>query len=224
MSQDGGTYPQPVITALVNNATFGLPAAPPPPPTSLTVAIAGTGGGTVTSNPAGITCPTTCSATFTSGSSVTLTASPAPGSTFTGWSGGVCSGGAPTCTFTLSAAQTVTATFDLQTFTLTVTKSGTGTGTVTSARGIDCGLVACSVTELPSVPDTLHAAGDAGSMFAGWGAACTASGAGDCTLTVTAAGTVDAIFNHGQTYNLTIVTAGTGADRQTSGWHDLRHG
>jgi len=41
---------------------------------------------------------------------VTLTATPASGSTFTGWSGGGCSG-TGSCTVTLSAAATVTATF-----------------------------------------------------------------------------------------------------------------
>jgi hypothetical protein len=42
---------------------------------------------------------------------VTLTTSPAKGSTFTGWSGGGCSG-TGTCQLTMSADQAVTATFD----------------------------------------------------------------------------------------------------------------
>src|SRR5207249_8117181 len=95
----------------------------------LTVSKAGTGTGTVTSTPAGITCGVTCSASFTNGTAVTLTAAPAAGSTFSGWSGGGCSG-TGTCTVTLSAATTVTATFASQTFVLTVSKAGTGIGTV----------------------------------------------------------------------------------------------
>src|SRR5439155_65795 len=59
---------------------------------ALTVSKTGTGSGTVTSSPAGISCGTTCSASFTSGTMVTLTAAPAAGSTFTGWSGGGCAG------------------------------------------------------------------------------------------------------------------------------------
>jgi hypothetical protein len=52
----------------------------------LTVNFLGTGAGTVTSNPAGISCASTCSAGFSNGATVTLTATP-NGSTFGGWSG-----------------------------------------------------------------------------------------------------------------------------------------
>src|SRR5262245_46419032 len=55
----------------------------------LTVNHAGTGSGTVTSSPAGIQCGSTCSAPFRSGATVTLTASPAAGSVFAGWSGAI---------------------------------------------------------------------------------------------------------------------------------------
>ena len=41
---------------------------------ALSVTLAGTGSGTVTSNPAGISCPTTCTANYNSGTLVTLTA------------------------------------------------------------------------------------------------------------------------------------------------------
>jgi hypothetical protein len=46
---------------------------------------------------------------MTAGSDVTLTAAPAPGSVFTGWSGGCAGTGA--CVVTMSQAQNVTATF-----------------------------------------------------------------------------------------------------------------
>ena len=74
---------------------------------ALTVTKAGTGSGTVSG--AGIACGSTCSATYASGTSVTLTASAAAGSTFAGWSG-ACSGTA-TCTVSMTAARAVTATF-----------------------------------------------------------------------------------------------------------------
>jgi hypothetical protein len=63
------------------------------------------GGGTVSSMPAGISCPGTCSATFSA--PVTLSAMPAENYAFGGWSG-VCSG---TATCAPAAAATVTATF-----------------------------------------------------------------------------------------------------------------
>jgi phospholipase C len=76
-------------------------------PGQLSVTISGQG--TVTSNPAGISCPSTCSADFGSGK-VTLTATAAAGYTFSGFSGG-CSG--TNCRLSLTAGQSVsvTATF-----------------------------------------------------------------------------------------------------------------
>ena len=109
----------------------------------LAVVKAGTGSGTVTSTPAGITCGTSCSGNYAGGTAVTLTATPATGSTFTGWSGGGCTG-TGACTVTLNATTTVIATFDVPTFALTVSKAGTGSGTVTSVpAGITCG-TSCS--------------------------------------------------------------------------------
>jgi hypothetical protein len=57
-----------------------------------------------------INCGSTCSASYASGTSVTLTAIAASGSTFAGWSG-ACTGTA-TCTVSMNAARTVTATFN----------------------------------------------------------------------------------------------------------------
>ena len=108
----------------------------------LTVTLAGTGTGSVSSNPGGITCPDGCSANFNSGSQVTLTETPGTGSNFSGWSGGGCTGTGTTCVVTMSAAETVTATFDNGanfTFTPSV---GTSTSVNTSPGGnIVVGLV-----------------------------------------------------------------------------------
>ena len=78
---------------------------------TLTVSTSGTGSGTITSTPAGIACPGTCSASFASGTAVTLTATPTSGSAFTGWSG-ACSG-TGACSVTMNSNQSVTATFNL---------------------------------------------------------------------------------------------------------------
>jgi fibronectin type 3 domain-containing protein len=77
---------------------------------TVTVAKTGSGAGTVTSTPAGITCGADCSEPYVSGTLVTLSATPATGSTFSGWSGGGCSGTAP-CSLTGNSAVTITATF-----------------------------------------------------------------------------------------------------------------
>ena len=70
----------------------------------------GTGKGTVTSSPAGINCGSDCLENYANGTIVTLKATQASGSTFTGW-GGACSGKA-SCTVTLRQDQAVTATFN----------------------------------------------------------------------------------------------------------------
>ncbi len=77
----------------------------------LTVTLGGDGTGAVISDPGTIQCPAAaCAATFSPGDSVTLTATPAPRSVFTGF-GNACTGQA--CTVVLSDDATVTADFDL---------------------------------------------------------------------------------------------------------------
>ena len=76
----------------------------------LSVSKAGSGAGSVVSAPGGINCGTVCSGAYLAGTAVTLTAAPASGSTFTGWSGGGCSGTAP-CTISGNGSVAVTATF-----------------------------------------------------------------------------------------------------------------
>src|SRR2546428_8167829 len=178
---------------------------------ALVVVRAGSGSGTVTSTPAGITCGTDCSEPYASGTAVTLTATPAAGSVFTGWSGGGCTG-TGACSVTLAAATTVTATFT-PIFTLTVNKAGTGSGTVTStAAGITCG-ASCSASYASGTAVTLTATPAAGSVFTGWsGGGCT--GTGSCSVTVTAATTVTATFT--PTFTLTVTNAGTGSGTVTS--------
>lgn len=75
----------------------------------LTVTLAGTGNGTVSSTPEGIDCGSDCSAEFIGDSTVTLTPAAGPDSTFTGWSGS-CTG-TGSCEINMNAARSVTATF-----------------------------------------------------------------------------------------------------------------
>lgn len=81
------------------------------PAFTIDVGKTGTGSGTVAINPGGISCGSTCSASYESGSSVTLSATSLLGSRFDpGWSGGSCSGTA-TCSVTMNSNIAVTATF-----------------------------------------------------------------------------------------------------------------
>ena len=76
----------------------------------LTVTKSGTGTGTVTSAPDGISCGSSCTSIFTT-DAILLSAVPAVGTLFSGWSGG-CTG-TDGCAVTLSADMSVNAKFDL---------------------------------------------------------------------------------------------------------------
>jgi poly(3-hydroxybutyrate) depolymerase len=121
---DGSGNRKPAYTAVLNalNAAGGSGGTS----FALTVNRSGTGSGTVRSSPAGIDCGSTCSASYASDTNVILTATAAGGSTFAGWSG-ACSGTAA-CTVTMSAARTVTATFN-------ASGGGGGTGAISINAG-----------------------------------------------------------------------------------------
>src|SRR5215204_4793377 len=78
---------------------------------TLEVSKNGRGSGTVTSSPSGISCGTTCSPSFSGGTTVTVTVVPASGSVFAGWSGGGCTG-TGSCTVQINNNMTVSATFN----------------------------------------------------------------------------------------------------------------
>jgi endoglucanase len=101
----GAITDQGVLDAIKRGASIAAPGT-----FILTVTKAGTGSGTVTSSPTGISCGGTCLKNFASGASVTLTPAAASGSTFAGWSG-ACTG-TGNCVLSMSASRTVTATFN----------------------------------------------------------------------------------------------------------------
>jgi hypothetical protein len=84
-------------------------------PEALNLTLAGTGTGTVVSTPRGINCPGKCSADFPAGSSVQLTATPASGDTFAGYTGPPCAGSfhSPSCSWVINSTLNITATFTL---------------------------------------------------------------------------------------------------------------
>jgi len=181
-----GTSPSCTVV-MVGNPTVAatFTAAAPLPSVTLTVTEDGTGTGRVDSNPGGISCPATCSASFAMGTTVALTAAPDIGSTFAGWSGD-CSG-TGSCSVVMDTNRSVTATFnpaapDL--VTLTVQKRGSGDGTVTSdPAGISCGDT-CQASYPQGTVVTLTATPNEGSSFTGWqrgGGSCE-NDSGPCVL------------------------------------------
>jgi hypothetical protein len=89
------------------------PVTSPPPPTTTyySLTVSKTGPGMVVSATPGINCGSDCSEAYASGATVTLSAATNNnGAVFGGWTG-ACSGTSPTCTVTMNAAKSVSATF-----------------------------------------------------------------------------------------------------------------
>jgi hypothetical protein len=145
--------------------------------TVLTVSKAGSGSGTVVSSPSGIDCGSACSAMFPAGTLITLSATPATGSTFSGWSGSGCSGTAP-CSIATNISSTVTATFTQVTSpppsssaTLTLTYKGrlrdrVGAGnTARTADGALDGTLAVQVNGTTGIVSAVQMSSNSGAMW-----------------------------------------------------------
>ncbi|MFO0722617.1 MAG: hypothetical protein U1E65_02460 [Myxococcota bacterium] len=167
---------------------------------ALTVHVSGDGMGSVLSSPTGVdNCSSpTCSVQFDQGVVVQLTATPAAGSTFVGWTGSCV--GAGVCSVRMDVARDVTATFTAignpqpTLIPVNVALAGDGHGTVSSApSGISCSTGLCVANFNRGATVTLTAVADASSNFIGWTGDC--SGATTCQVTADAAKSVTATFN-----------------------------
>ena len=178
----------------------------------LDVTVNGPGSGTVTSAPAGIDCPGTCTAGFDTNTEVTLTAQAHEGSTIGTWTGGGCAGSAESCTVSMTEAQSVTVSFTRNAHTLDVVKAGTGSGTVSSTpAGIDCG-TDCSEVFDEGTEVTLTAVADAGSTVSWSKVGCSGT---SCTVSMTENRTVTVTFTR-NAHTLDVVKAGTGSGTVSS--------
>jgi uncharacterized repeat protein (TIGR02543 family) len=109
------------------------------------------GSGTVTKNPD--------QPSYAEGTLVTLTAAPAVGNSFVGWSGAL-SGSTNPQTVTMNADKTVTAEFMLGGFSLDAAAAGSGSGSVTQSPNY--------ALYAPGAVVTMTAVADYGSTFVGW--------------------------------------------------------
>ena len=161
-------------------------------PLNLTV----TGNGLVSSEPVGVMCPGTCSASFDEGTPVTLTAVASRGSVLRAW-GGACAGTSGlVCTVSMDGAKSVTADFETANTTVThgLTVSVSGSGSVSSApAGIACP-GDCNESYDEGTRVTLTATASLGHTFSSWSGACAGSGA-TCTLTLSGDLSTTAILN-----------------------------
>lgn len=109
---------------------------------NLALTISGTGTCTVTSSPAGVNSTVSTTYNYNDGTVVTLTATPAGGSTFAGWSGTDCSGSS-TCVVTMSAARDGTATCNI---------TGGATGSMATGTTGSVGISASGTGSITIVP------------------------------------------------------------------------
>jgi hypothetical protein len=178
----------------------------------LTVVKNGSGAGTITSSPAGITCGSECDASFDHGALVTLTGTPSANSQAVVWES--CPGtvnASNQCEVTMSTAKEAKATFDLEQRQLTVEKKGSGSGTIASSpAGIECGAV-CSANFDHGTTVKLVGAPDAESKSVIWSGCDAIVGANECEVAMTEAKAVTAKFDPVGTFTLTVKEIGNGA-------------
>ena len=190
------TSPTPSESARASESPASSESASPSASTlekyRLTVVMTGAENGNLISIPAGINCPTKCSALFPAGTFVKLIpqAGPPPAGYDMTWMDWVepCPGEGTTCETTMSSNQTFHATFRLRpsSFGLHINLVGTAGigGIVTSApSGINCGATCSALFSAGDV--TLTAVAAYGYEFLGWSGACTGTGA--CTVSLGAA-------------------------------------
>ncbi|GAA3964913.1 InlB B-repeat-containing protein [Hymenobacter antarcticus] len=165
-----------------------------------TLTVNTSGSGTVSKNPN--------QATYASGSTVSLTAAPAAGFTFTGWSGSA-TGTTNPLSVSMTSDKTITATFTAiatTTYTLTVNTSGSGTVSKNPNQATYASGSTVSLTAAPA----------AGFTFTGWSGAATGS-ANPLSVSMTSDKAITATFtaNAGQQVTgYTLVNADTDLDIQ----------
>ncbi|MCC6455251.1 MAG: M4 family metallopeptidase [Caldilineaceae bacterium] len=181
------------------------------PDATLNATKSGTGSGTVTSSPVGISCGADCEEIYAGGTSVTLTAAAAADSRFGGWTG-ACSGAAA-CLVTMDANKSVDARFD-RCFMLSLTRTGEGsTPVATPLNSPGCAVgqyIAGESVLLTATPSETW-------QVDGWnGTTNNSSTAMTNTLTMPAANHEASVLYARQQFTLHVTKSGTGSGTVTS--------
>ncbi len=181
-----------------------------------------TGSGTVTSDPAGISCGTDCEHDYLNDTDVTLTATPTAGWEVALWegTGSACIAGMRMCITDMTTARTVRVTFRRQ-WTVTVNATGSGSGTVTGGSStcttpqMNCLTYVFEGDGLTLTHDQGAQTGASRNRFGAWSGACTGTGA-TCALTnITSNLTVGA--SSILQYRLALTMGGDGGGTVTQG-------
>lgn len=185
---DSSGKKKPAYTAVLNELDAAAPG------TTYTVTVARAGDGTVTGGAGldrSIDCGETCSATYPSGTTVSLFATPRDGWVWTGWNG-ACAGSSTSCVLSMTADRAVGASFrPVSTFPLTLYISGRGavSGDVLE---VACTSLSCTFNVGEGVQVVLQPQPAEGAVFAGWGGAC--AGTGACVVQMSGEQAVTAYF------------------------------
>ncbi len=178
---------------------------------TLTMAVSPSGGGT--------TNPAIGDHNYADGTVVSLTATPAAGYQFTGWTGDVASSGSASTTVTMSSNRTVTANFsaipDQSILTISVSPSGGGTTSPTvGTHAYDNGAVV-----------TIMATPAAGYQFVNWTGDVANPNDASTTVTMSANKTVTANFTLiTRTLAIAVSPSGGGMTDPAAGSHAYDHG
>ena len=170
-----------ICLAACGSVTNGK-AAPDSGDNKVTVTVAVSGLGSVTSDPSGVNCSPDCTLTVDKGTQVTLT----PTGTLLAWAGGCTGTGA--CTLTATADVTVAASF-ATTYALTVATSAAVGTTVSMPEGIACGS-ACAANFAPDTMVTLTQIATSSTVRAGGWDDPTCMTLAPCVVTMNATKTV----------------------------------